>query len=842
VIGTTLGHFHVLERVGEGAMGVVYRAHDPSLGRDVALKVLPEDLARDAERLRRFRLEARALATVRHPSVAMIHGIEQSGSTHFLVLELISGETLGERVRRASVPVPEALDLLRQIAEALDAAHGKGIVHRDLKPENVKLDEGRVKVLDFGLAKELQPGAIAGPSLEATVAADSTTAGALVGTPRYMSPEQIRGSAVSPRSDLWALGAVGYELLTGQPPFTGDTFVDVIAAILNGTPDWSRLPPALPSDARALIRSCLEKEAARRPASARAAADALAGALASLRGGTASSARTNPRAMPVTFATGVESSPAWSPDGAELIYTREAGAARRLYRQPLRGSATAITAGARDEIMPAWSPDGTTVLFVRAREAGRRLEPGDVFAAHSEPSSLMALDVASGRETKLVDDAFHPAFSPDGSRIAVDAAWAGPNRIWVIDRNGRNPRQITTDESEAVDHIRPRWSPDGRTIVFQNVERTRFDVRAVRVGDGAMHWITDDLFQDFTPCVSPDGRWVVFSSAYRGGGVNLWRVPVDAACRPEGPPEPLTSGAGQDVEPAFSPDGARLAYAVLRQNADLWRLPVDPATGNATGAPARVIGGTREESRGAWSPDGTRIAFNSDRSGDMNLWVASLTTGEERQLTFGPGGDYQPTWFPDGQRLVFFSAREGTMDIWSFTLADGSLARLTSGPSVDVNPFVSPDGSWITFQSDRHGRMEVWAMRADGSEPYPLTRVGVGGHFLRWTPDGARVIFRCPAENGVFLVGLDAGEPERLPPVKGGAHLSLSPDGSRIMDVVAHKTLWVSPLQGGEPEPVFQFPEAEARIDYPTWSPDGHWVLFDRFQPQGGDVWVLEGF
>jgi eukaryotic-like serine/threonine-protein kinase len=843
VIGKTLGHFHVIERVGEGAMGVVYRAHDSDLGRDVALKVLPDDFARDDERLRRFRLEARALATVHHPSVAMIHGIEQSGSTHFLVLELIPGETLDERVRSSPLPVAEALPVLRQIAEALEAAHAKGIVHRDLKPSNVKLDaSGRVKVLDFGLAREVAAEGDAGAAIEATVASGRTMEGTLVGTPRYMSPEQIRGLPADARSDLWALGAVAFELLTGRPPFEAASMADLIAAILGATPDFDRLPRDLPAPARALVSSCLEKDASKRPASARSAADALGAALESLRGTGpgVSGARLPMRSHQVTFASGVESSPAWSPDGNELLYTRESGRVRHIYRQPLRGAATALTRGAHDELMPAWSPDGGTILFVRAGRAGQRMQPGDYFGAYDEPSALWALDLASGRETKLVDQAFHPAFSPDGSRIAVDASWAGPRRIWLVERNGRNPRQVTTDDSEAVTHMRPRWSPDGRSIVFQNMERTKLDVRAVRLADGALSWITNDLFQDFGPCVSADGRWVVFSSAYRGGGVNLWRVPVDASCRPTGPPEPLTSGAGQDVEPAFAADGSRLAYATLRQNADLWKLPVDPATGRATGAPSRVVGGTREESRGAWSPDGSRIAFNSDRAGDMNLWLASLEEGEERQLTTGHGGDYQPTWSPDGERLAFFSAREGTMDIWTLSLAGGALARLTSGRSVDVNPFYSPDGTAIAFLSDRDGRMEVWLMGADGSGPRQLSRIGAGGHFVRWTPDGRHVIFRSPGERATFRVSRDGGDPEPLAPIQGGAHMSLSPDGSRIMDVVAHKTLWVSPLLGGDPEPVFEFPEAEARIDYPTWSPDGRWVLFDRFQPEGGDIWVLE--
>jgi Tol biopolymer transport system component len=470
------------------------------------------------------------------------------------------------------------------------------------------------------------------------------------------------------------------------------------------------------------------------------------------------------------------------------------------------------------------------------------MEPGDVYGQYDGPADVWALDLDSGKETMLVEQAFNPAFSPDGTRLAVEAFWAGPYRLWVVDRNGRNPRQATTDTSEAVVHLRPRWSPDGSMLVFQNSERTKLDIRVVGLRDGAMTWVTNDLFQDFDPCWTPDGRFIIFSSAYRGGGINLWRVPVQRDGAPAGPPEPLTTGAGQDVSPTVSPDGSRLAFAVLRQNADLWRLPVDPATGRATGSPRRLIGGTREESRGAWSPDGSLIAFNSDRSGDMNIWLHALAEGSERPLTRGPGGDYQPTWSPDGRTLAFFSARDGNVDIWTVGVASGALRQLTRGLSVDANPFFSPDGTRVAFQSDRDGRLEVWVMNADGTEPKQLTRVGVGGHFLRWTPDGRFLIFRCPARNVVMRVPVDGGEPEPLPSVKGGSHLSLSPDATHIMDVIAHKVLWVSPLGGGTPEPVFEFQEPEARIDYPVWSPDGNWILFDRFQPQGGDVWVAEGF
>jgi len=316
---------------------------------------------------------------------------------------------------------------------------------------------------------------------------------------------------------------------------------------------------------------------------------------------------------------------------------------------------------------------------------------------------------------------------------------------------------------------------------------------------------------------------------------------VSPSGRPVGRLQQLTKGAGQDVEVALSPDGGRLAFATLRQNADIWRLPVSPETGRPLGPPEQVIATTREDSRGAWSPDGRTIAFNSDRTGDMNIWLHSLDDGSTRPLTHGPGGDFQANWSPDGKSLVFFSSRSGSVDIWKVDLASQELAQLTKGGSIHANPFFSPDGAWIAFQCDEGGRLEVWVMRADGSEARPLTRVGVMGHFLRWT--GGAIVFRCPGGGSPrsLKVALDGNEPEALPEVAGGAHMSFSPDRSRILDVVGHKSMWVSPLGGGAPEKVFEFEDPDVRIDYPVWSSDGRWVLFDRFRPQGGDIWLMEG-
>jgi Tol biopolymer transport system component len=549
------------------------------------------------------------------------------------------------------------------------------------------------------------------------------------------------------------------------------------------------------------------------------------------------------RLAQVTFSEAIEEYPAWSPDGEALVFSRESAGIRSIFVKNIpSGDERRLTRSEHDEIHAAWSADGKTILFVRARNPGVRLEPGDVFGQFSD-GDIWAIDVDSLKESRVIQNAFNPDYSPDGRRIAFDASWAGPRRIWSVDQLGHNPQQLTADTSEAISHIRPRWAPAGQKIVFQNIERTKFDVRVLDLTQGKSIFITDDAVQDLNPVWSPTGGVIYFSS-YRGGGINIWRAGITGDGDPSGAPQQLTIGAGQDVEIAISRDGRRLAFSTLKQNADIWRLPVSPETGYPTGAPVEVITTTREDSRGAWSPDGKTIAFNSDRTGEMNIWLYSLETRQSRQLTKGPGGDFQANWFPDGKRIVFFSSRTGNADIWSVDVETGYLEQLARTTSVDVNPFCSPDGKSIAYNSDQSGRPEVWLMNADGSGARQLTDVGVMGHFMRWTKAGDAIIFRCPGggKPQTLKLPIAGGEPEPVAEVAGGSHMSLSPDETRIMDVIGHKTLWISPLDGGKPEKVFEFDDPDVRIDYPVWSPDGRWILFDRFRPQGGDIWMMENF
>jgi TolB protein len=303
----------------------------------------------------------------------------------------------------------------------------------------------------------------------------------------------------------------------------------------------------------------------------------------------------------------------------------------------------------------------------------------------------------------------------------------------------------------------------------------------------------------------------------------------------------VTNGAGQDVEIAVAPKGGKLAFTILKQNASLFTLPVAADTGRPGDQPRRLMATSRDDSRGAWSPDGAAIAFNSARSGSMNIWLHHLATGRTRALTSGPGGDYQPSWSPDGRTLAFFSSRRGSPGVWTVDIETGRLDGLSTEGGIEINPFYAPDGRDIAYQSDRDGRLEVWLMRADGSEPRQLTHCGVGGHFLRFTPDGGHVIFRCPGAGAVLKIAKGGGEPVPMGTIAGGAHMSLSPDAGKIMDVVAHKVLWVSTVGGDAAEAVFEFEDPDVRIDYPVWSPDGRQVVFDRFRPQGGEIWTLDG-
>ncbi len=875
------GRYTIERQLGHGGMATVWLARDLRYDRLVALKVLRPELAASLGS-DRFLREIMLAARLQHPHVVSVYDSGEIPTAPpgdpilWFTMPYIEGESLRERLRRlGALPREDALRITRDVSRGLHYAHQHGVVHRDVKPENILLTaDGSTLVADFGIARptDAQP-------------AELTGTGIVIGTPAYMSPEQASGAGdLDARTDLYALACVVYEMLTGVPPFTGPTVHAIVAKHLTEQPSLSGgVAGPIPESIRPVLAKALAKApgdrqssvaefaaalgvADRRPraAPARTALVATAALIAAAgvglylaRAGAGGSLGRSGAGAPggsvasgfsrklaqLSFGEGLEEWPAWSPDGKTLAYVAEVEGFRQLFTRPAQGGPERqLTRGSRDHIMPAWSPDGTRLAFVHSAGSTGKLEPSEVDGAYFEGGELWAMDLATGQETKLFDNGFNPSWSPDGQRLAFDAPLTGGQRVWVADVRGRNPRQVTSDSSEVVVHTQPRWSPDGSKLVFRRIEKLQSDIAVADFESQRIVHVTDDFIPDQDPAWSPDGRSIYFSSS-RGGGINIWRMPVAADGAPNGPAEQLTTGAGDDVQPSLHPDGRRLVFAVRGIHADLWRLPVSPETGRATGAPEPILSTTRVESRGSWSPDGRSIAFNSDRTGEMNIWIRN-PAGDERQITFGAGGDYQPTWSPDGKSVVFFSARGGNTDIWLGRLDDTTLTRLTDDPALDINPFFSPDGRQIAFVSDRSGRSEVWIMNADGSAERQLASVGCWGHFMIWTRDSRAIVFRGERERQLQIYRVDVadGRLTPMPAVSSGGHMSFSPGQALILDVSSHKQLKVHPVNGRPSYQTYQFDDPDVRIDYPQWSPDGRSVLFDRTAPRGADLWSLEGF
>jgi Tol biopolymer transport system component/tRNA A-37 threonylcarbamoyl transferase component Bud32 len=837
--GTPLGRYEILGPLGSGAMGEVYRARDRELGRDVAIKVLPPVFARDPERLDRFEQEARAVGQLHHANVLAVYDVGREGATPFVVTELLEGASLRDELAKGPLPFKRVAQIAAQIAHGLAATHARGLIHRDLKPENVFVTRGgTVKILDFGLAKRAPDGE-APPRPQAP---GVTQSGVILGTAEYMSPEQIRGEAADARSDLFALGAVLYEMTCGRRPFAGTNSVEVMYSVLNDDPPApATVRPEVPAGLEHIIARALEKDPARRfqsaadlgfalefalgpataavraerrPARAWAAALAVA-APAAIALGWLAVPRAPARPMALSIAPplhevfgGDASDFAVSPDGRTLVFSAtDGGIGSRLWVRPLDSLVTHRVPGTEGATCPFWSPDGREVAFF----ADGKLKRTELSGA----APRVVCDAPQGRGG---------AWSPRG---VILFAPSGDGPLVEVDADGGRPTPATRLGPSEVAHRFPRFLPDGKRFVYVSLPEQpggfptwlatlgREEGREVLRSEGSIDVAPPDWFlfrrggvlvaQRFT---GADAHLVGEprplqptqpGAEFLGGPVVTASASV-VACRPNdwvthklawidrkgGDPVDVSIGRAFRGQMArLSPDGRRVALAGSTApdgSNDIWTLEL------ATGKLGRVTSDPASELNPVWSPDGRSIAYRSNRDGRFAIYErASDGLGDEHRLVSAPSFVVWPCdWKP--QQLVYVGdMRETARDLWSLSLtANAEPVALVRTRFDEREGRVSPDGRWMVYQSDESGRSEVYLLRL-GTAGSRQQVSSEGGWSPIWRGDGRELFFLAP-ERAVQAVSFGPGDsPElgtphvvrRLP--VGARDWDVSADGSRFL-------------------------------------------------------------
>jgi Tol biopolymer transport system component/predicted Ser/Thr protein kinase len=870
-------HYEILHLIGKGGMGDVYAAEDTKLGRKVALKILPSEMAADPERRARFDREAKAVAALNHPNIVTIHSVEEADGVHFITMELVEGKTLSELIPKSGCPLSSLLDRAVAMIDAVSAAHRRGITHRDLKPDNVMVTgDGRVKVLDFGLAKLKSEGT---DDIAATrLAADAQTAeGKILGTVAYMSPEQAEGKPVDPRSDVFSLGIILYEMATGRRPFNGDTPVSTLSSILKDTPSSvTELNKALPRHLGRIVKRCLTKDPNRRYQTAvdlrndleglkeevESGDILLEGAVAgtsagrfkgrrlavgvavlavavigigyglhrfvSLRAGDPGTTATFQQ-MEMTRLTGKKgsySSPAISPDGKYVVHVQEDEGEDSLWLLQISTASRVQIVPPSDAHLwgPAFSPDGDFIYYVRSM-------------SDADFGTLYRVPVLGGPSKPVIEDVDgRVSFSPDGSRfVFLRSEGIQRDMLVVADVDGGNVREIASRTLPEEYHRNPAWSPDGRVVAVAALTRSdsdEYSLVEVPSEGGDERTISSRAWGHIeNPAWLPDGSGLVISEAFQ-----LWEQPY-----PEGTARRITNDLNSYYGVSLTTDGKSLVTVLTETDRALWVTSVGEA-----GEPERITSGSeRVYYRGvSCAPDG-RIVYGASVGPASGLWITGKDGGKTTQLT---SGGLRPSVSVDGRYIVFRSSDSTENHIWRMDLDGGNPVQLTFGDGEDL-PQCHPDGRTVLYLGVTSGGYALYRVPLEGGEPVPLVDRTLTGSPPAISPDGTKVAVRFYDEDtdemltGIFQI--EGGESTRtLELDDDGFRVSLrSSPGGDALDYVVYEeeaaNIWSQPLDGGPPRRLTHF-EAE-HIDDFAWAPDGKTLAVIR-RTNTWDVVLLTNF
>ena len=838
MIGETIAHYKILEKLGEGGMGVVYKAEDTKLKRIVALKFLAPELTRDATAKKRFIQEAQAASKLDHPNICTIYEINETEDGQlYIAMAYYKGETLKEKTDEGPFRIDETLTIAIYIAEGLQEAHEHGITHRDIKPSNIMItDKGQTKILDFGLAKSATGSIV-------------TKAGTTLGTIAIMSPEQARGEKVDKRTDIWSLGVVIYNMLTGQMPFKGEYEQAIVYSIMNVDPEpITGVRTGVPIELEKIINKCLEKDKSDRYPTAegllvdinrlkRDTSKIIIGERAEgdeavkPRKATGLAQRGNvipkkwviigisalilvaillgynilqqrdyiPRffnPLQITTAVGLENYNSWSNDGGRLVYDSDQSGNWDIWVTQIgRGEPVNLTEDHPGvDRFPSWSPDGTQIAFWSDRNGGSYFVMSALGGKQPRELPISKAIFSSYGQTSAahISGSGAPQWSPDGKELAcIVTDSIGIYIIEIVDLQTDHSRKVRFTGKDWQFDL--NWSPDGRFLAYVDAYDRSWDISQIwilRISDGKSFAVTDGMTNDWSPSWSSNGKYLYFVSN-RGGSMDLWQQSIGKDGTPKGSPQPVTTAVGMR-NAVFSPDGSKLAYSKGRRVDNIWSVPILEDRMATWEDAIQVTFDQAAIQHVNVSPDGKWLLFNSDRKGNYDIWKMPVEGGEMQQITTDPAPDWYPDCSPDGKKVVFYSYRSGNRDIWVKPVSGGPAQQLTTDKASDLWPDWSPDGRYITFTSLRNGNHDICVMSVEGGQVQRLTTNTASDNVSIWSPKGDWITF--------------------------------------ISNRTGYQCLWRMPPEGGNPELII-----EELGTFPAWTPDWKKIYSNR----GGNLWVI---